>query len=96
MSWLLLVPVLLRRRWGSVVCNVRTWVSDGVPGGIEFDEDEGELRDDAGEVVSSENEDTVLFSVGVGEEDQAEDEDNLGKSHLINMRSKISVQRVKI
>lgn len=96
MNQLLLVPWLLHRRWEPVVCNVRTWIIEGIPRGVELDEDVGELLDDTREIVSSENENAVLLSVGVGEEDQAEDEDNLGKSHLININQRYQSIRVKI
>lgn len=60
------VPWRLRRRWESIFCSVRTFLRGGVPGGVELDEDVGELGDDAREILVGEHEDVVFFGVGLG------------------------------
>lgn len=48
-----------------------------LPWGVEFDEDVWEFGDDSGEVLVSEDEDVILFGVGLGQEDEAEQEEYL-------------------
>ena len=65
------VPWRPRRRWAPASCNVRTWVRESVPWGIELNEDEREFLDDSWEIVSCQDQDMLLFGVSGGQEDQA-------------------------
>jgi hypothetical protein len=63
---------------GDLVVDGGETFAVAAPGSVELDEDEGELLDDAGEVLGGEDEDVVLFSVGRGEEHHGADQEDLG------------------